>query len=145
MLKVKNTGSSHLYWNLSFEVTEETGDLCDVIDVYYKWDATENFDTFVESEWTRVGTMTECVANSMLTTVLNGELYAGESKNVAVAFKMQENAGELYQGTKATFNINLYATDMPTEGWAVKDSVAVTPDAEGNLKEQARQEVIAAQ
>ena len=133
VLRVSNKGTTQLYWDLSIVETADEANLSDVIDVYYKWDVTEN--TTDITGWEKIGTMTECLTGGKLGQVLRGELYAGETRNVAIALQMQENAGMQYQEKLLTFNISLYGTDKPFSGWAVKDSVAVTPDAEGILTE----------
>ena len=90
-------------------------DLADVIDVYYVDPATQVSSRNDLTTDKKLGTLTEVLEN--LADTGNGTLKAGEKDTITIAFKMQENAGNEYQGkTMGTdFSIRLLATQFTYE------------------------------
>ena len=122
MLKVENEGTLALKWKAKFVAEKELSILADVIDVYVlpygvlddasavAYPADRNLDGY-----TKVGTLREFV-NTIETTTY-GNLEAGESAYLGLALKMQENAGNEYQGLDlgGVFDIMILATQLDSE------------------------------
>lgn len=115
ILKVENEGTLALKWVAKFVSESALTDLAKVIDVYVCPSATEidypdNLDTY-----TRVGTVAEFV--NTIETTTNGTLEAGEVAYLGIALKMQESAGNEYQGMSlgSAFDIMILATQLESE------------------------------
>ena len=123
ILKVENEGNLALKWMAKFVSGEELSILADVIDVYvlpygvldseaaaavaYRADRNLN-------GYTKVGTVRDFV-NTIETTTI-GNLEAGEAAYLGIALKMQEAAGNDYQGlTLGAFDIQILATQDTVE------------------------------
>ena len=117
LLKIENEGSLALKWVATFKSDVELSKLADVIDVYVKPSATEiTYPTSRDdiANWEKVGTVAEFVNTIEETT--NGTLLEGESAYLGIALKMQETAGNEYQGQKlGEFTIQILATQMTAE------------------------------
>lgn len=116
VLKVENEGTLALKWIAKFISDEKLSILANVIDVYVKPSAAEltypadrNLDGY---EY--VGTVAEFVNTIEHTTY--GSLEAGESAYLGIALKMQESAGNDYQGLSlGAFDIQILATQDTVE------------------------------
>lgn len=158
-IKIVNEGSLALKYQLSLLADGVVGPLADVIDVYFVQDAKENIKDRTElATLTSAGTLVKVLENKIAST--GGILPTGETKTgfysgeviVAIAMKMQETAGNEYQGRSIGngFSIELIATqtsnesdsfgkdydekvEFPTVKLPQEVSVPVTPDSNGNV------------
>ncbi len=136
ILKIENEGSLALKWLAKFVTAQEPlSELAKVIDVYVRpygvlADATSvtyPADRSLDG-YTKVGTVSEFVNTIEDTT--NGELKAGEAAYLGIALKMQETAGNEYQGLKlGAFDIQIIATQLTYE----EDSFDDQYDADATL------------
>ena len=116
ILRVTNEGTLALKWVAKFVSASELTALANVIDVYVNTTVSaypqerSNLDG-----WQKVGTVAEFVNNISETTY--GDLIAGESANLGIALKMQETAGNEYQGMDlgGAFDIQIFATQYTYE------------------------------
>ncbi len=118
VLKVANEGSLSLKWQATIVADNDKAltSLASVIDVYVKMGATEKPQNRAElSTWDYAGTL-DTFVNTMAETV-KGELKAQESAYFGIAFKMQQTAGDEYQGMDlgSTFNVVVMATQLANE------------------------------
>ena len=114
-IKISNVGTLALKYHLNIAANGEVSKLSDVIDVYY-----------AEGEYVLAGRdMTELTLIGTLTDVLDGmpanmsgDLEANTSDTVTIALKMQEDAGNEYQGLSigTNFSVVLMATQDNIEG-----------------------------
>ncbi len=125
-LKVENIGSLAFKYQMQILSNGIVTELADVIDVYF-------FDSAVQvtrasfTPANRIGTLAEVINNNFgegasqgvnsFISKTYGELEAGNSKMITVAFKMQESAGNEYQGLEigTDFSIRLFATQLESE------------------------------
>ena len=122
ILKVENEGTLALKWYAKFVSTYQLSDLANVIDVYVKPSTTEfgyANDRTDLSTWTLAGTVAEFV-NTISTTTYGSLTPKGETGSVAylgIALKMQEDAGNEYQGMDlgGDFDIQILATQYTYE------------------------------
>ena len=116
ILKVENEGNLALKWIAKFVSNGDLSILADVIDVYVKPSATEltyPADRNLEG-YENVGTVADFVDTIEETTY--GNLAGGESAYLGIALKMQESAGNDYQGLSlGTFDIQILATQDTVE------------------------------
>ncbi|MBE6640750.1 MAG: hypothetical protein E7619_04110 [Ruminococcaceae bacterium] len=133
ILRVVNKGSLAFKWQASLVANAALGSLADVIDVYVKEDVTAYPTERTEiNSWNKVGTLRDFVNTIPVAT--NGEILAKDknateypSEVLAIAFKMQETAGNEYQDqTLGEFDIQILATQLMAE----KDSFDEKYDAE---------------
>ena len=122
LLKVENEGNLALKWMAKFVCMEELTDLAKVIDVYVlPYGVLENADSVTLpadrnlTGYTKVGTVAEFV--NTIETTTTGSLEAGEAAYLGIALKMQESAGNEYQGMDlgAAFDIQILATQYTSE------------------------------
>ena len=110
-VKVTNAGTLNFRWKLSIEAEGKVTDLSDVIDVYYVNPVTAEITKDSLANLTSAGTLTDVLANN---TGLDGrQLTPGSSVILAIAFHMDEFAGNDYQGKslcEAGFALKLLAT-----------------------------------
>lgn len=117
VLKVQNEGSLALKWKAQLVSSSAISDLANVIDVYVK----ENVSSYpttrnLESDgWTKLdGTLADFI--NTIETTTTGNLAAGSEETLGIAFKMQESAGNEYQGeTLGAFDIRILATQDAVE------------------------------
>ena len=112
-VKIHNGGSLNLKWKLTVEADGPVTELADVIDVYYVNPATNEITTLVGLE--SVGTLTEVMSEKTNNT---GSLIPGQSAILAIAFHMQEDAGNKYQNLSLCtngFSLKLIATQETGE------------------------------
>ncbi len=157
-IKVKNAGNLSLQWRLFIEAEGAVGELAEVIDVYYINPVTSTVTTLQGQ--TSAGALKDVIQNH---TSANGVLLpAGETSAthtvgetiLAVAFHMDEEAGNEYQGKSVGdgFSVSLIATQFAYESDSFGDkydenaqwpnnvvvggtsaSAAVTPDANNKV------------
>ena len=120
-IKVKNAGSLALQWRLFIEAEGAVGKLAEVIQVYYVNPITSAADDL--SDLTSVGVLTDVLATHKHTSGIllpagatSTEHTVGETI-LAVAFHMDENAGNEYQNQSVGdgFAVNLIATQYTYE------------------------------
>lgn len=117
VLKVENEGSLALKWVAKFVAEKELSALANVIDVYVCPSESEiGFPTDrTLAGYTRVGTVAEFVNTIEETT--KGTLEAEQEAYLGIALKMQETAGNEYQGLDlgGAFDIQILATQYTFE------------------------------
>ena len=122
ILKIENEGTLALKWVAKFVSKDSLSKLANVIDVYVlpygvlENDADVAYPSNRELEgYTKVGTLSEFVNTIEETT--KGILKKGESAYLGIALKMQESAGNEYQGLDlgGVFDIQIVATQNTTE------------------------------
>ena len=117
VLKIENEGSLALQWVAKFQSAIELSKLADVIDVYVLASETEigyPADRNLAG-YTKVGTVAEFVNSIEETT--NGYLLPDDEAYLGIALKMQESAGNEYQGLSlgGAFDIQIFATQYTYE------------------------------
>ena len=127
-IKIANEGTLALKYSIVIEATGEVEDLADVIDVYFIDPAAQVADRTALANLEPVGTLTDVLAN--MADLTAATLLAGENDTVTIVLKMQETAGNEYQGKQIgdEFAIKLIATQMTAE----KDSFDDQYDAGAN-------------
>lgn len=119
LLQVVNEGSLALKWKAKLVANVQLSSLANVIDVYvndgaktYPADRAE-----FEASYTRVGTLAEFVNTIEDTTTGNIPAGEGNRETLGIAFKMQESAGNIYQGMDlgGAFDITIVATQDTVE------------------------------
>ena len=148
MLKVENEGTLALKWKAKFVSDEELGILADVIDVYVLpygvLDDATNVVSYPDNRdlegYIKVGTVRDFV--NTIETTTTGKLEAGQAAYLGIALKMQESAGNDYQGEDlGAFDIAILATQDSYESDSFdnqydKDADYVTYDYQvGTLEE----------
>lgn len=119
VLKVENEGTLALKWYAKLVSSDELSELAKVIDVYVTEFATVEAAAYPADRaevngWTKVGTLEQFINSIEETTT--GNLEAGEAEALGIAFKMQESAGNQYQGlTLGAFDVNILATQDTVE------------------------------
>ena len=120
VLKIENEGTLALKWLAKFTSEKTLSALADVIDVYVKTSVEEVPDKRDDIEtWNKVGTVREFVNTIAETT--NGSLTPkgteGAVAYLGIALKMQETAGNEYQGLDlgGAFDIQILATQYTYE------------------------------
>ena len=116
LLKVENEGTLALKWKARFVSSVSLSALADVIDVYVcPTDTEPSFPTRELVGYNKVGTVKEFVNTIEDTT--KGELAAQEFAYLGIALKMQETAGNEYQGLSlgGAFDIQIVATQFTAE------------------------------
>ena len=114
-IKIANVGSLALKYKVSILANGEVSDLADVIDVYYVDPAVQVANRSALTDDNKLGTLTEVLAK--LGETGNGELIAGTSDIITIAFKMQETAGNKYMNKAigTDFSVVLNATQLTAE------------------------------
>ena len=129
VLRVSNKGNLALKWIAKFVSAGELSDLAEVIDVYVKEDVTSYPDKRVDlSGWKHVGNIQKFV--DTIETTTHGELEpmgeAGAIETLGIALKMQETAGNYYQGMSlGAFDIQIFATQLTYEDDSFDDQYDV--------------------
>ena len=113
-IKIENTGSLGLKYQISIEANGAVSDLADVIDVYYADPAVPVSGRDL-SGTTKIGTLTQVLAG--MADTASGNLLAGENHTITLVLKMQESAGNEYQGMSigTDFSVRLLATQLTAE------------------------------
>ena len=114
-IKIANVGTLALKYKVTIVANGEVSDLANVIDVYYLDPAAQIADRSTLTDNNKLGTLTEVLA--ALGETGNGSLVAGTADVITLAFKMQENAGNEYQGKSigTDFSVQLVATQFTSE------------------------------
>ena len=114
-IKIENKGSLALKYQLSIAANGEVSELADVIDVYYLDPAQQLGERSAISADNKLGTLTEVLA--AISTTASGALEPEQSHTITLALKMQEEAGNTYQGKEigADFSVILAATQKDFE------------------------------
>ena len=113
-IKISNVGTLALKYNLNIAANGEVSELADVIDVYFA----EGEHTLSSREMTElklVGTLSDILEG--MPANMSGDLKAEENDTVTIALKMQESAGNEYQGLSigSDFSVVLMATQDNVE------------------------------
>ncbi len=127
VLKVVNEGTLALKWYAKFTSEGVLSDLAEVIDVYVKPGETAKPTDL--TGYQNVGTLKEFVNTIETTTV--GTLEKDAEATLGIAFKMQETAGNKYQGMDlgGAFDIQIVATQYTSES----DAFGNQYDANANV------------
>lgn len=115
-IRVTNKGSLALKYQLQIAADGEVGRLAEVIDVYVFDNGQQITDRAELVEENKIGTLKDVLAGNTATPYEN-KLSAGDSHTVTIALKMQETAGNEYQGQSigTDFSIQLIATQYTEE------------------------------
>ena len=113
-IKISNVGTLALKYNLNIAANGEVSELADVIDVYFA----EGERTLANREMTEltwVGTLSDILDG--MPANMAGDLKANTADTVTIALKMQETAGNEYQGLSigSDFKVVLMATQDNVE------------------------------
>ena len=116
-VRIRNTGSLALKYQIQIVATGEVSELADVIDVYYIKGGQQIASRAALEELEPVGTLSKVLAEPY---AASGHLLTGDtdSTDVAtIALKMQEGAGNAYQGLSigSEFAVQLTATQYTYE------------------------------
>ena len=114
-IKIANEGTLALKYQIKIVANGEVSDLADVIDVYYVDSAVRVSDRAQLPDANKLGTLKEVLAN--ISTTASGNLKATEKHTITLALKMQESAGNEYQGLSigTDFKVVLMATQDNVE------------------------------
>ena len=114
-IKIANEGTLALKYQIKIVANGEVSDLADVIDVYYVDPAVQVSDRAQLTDANKLGTLTQVLAN--ISTTASGNLKATEKHTITLALKMQESAGNEYQGLSigTDFKVVLMATQDNVE------------------------------
>ena len=121
VLRVENNGSLALKWKAKLVAEKELTILTDVIDVYIRnWgvladDSAVSYPDRTLAGYDRVGTLREFITD--IETTLSGSLYSREATYFGIALKMQESAGNEYQGIDigGAFDLQIMAGQLAYE------------------------------
>lgn len=113
-IKISNVGTLALQYNLRIAANGEVSKLADVIDVYYA-EGEYTLATREMTDLTKIGTLSDVLDG--MPANMTGDLEAGKSDIVTIALKMQEDAGNKYQGLSigSDFSVVLMATQDNVE------------------------------
>ena len=113
-VKISNVGTLALQYNLRIAANGEVSKLADVIDVYYA-EGEYTLATREMTELTKIGTLSDVLDG--MPANMTGDLEAGKNDIVTIALKMQEDAGNDYQGLSigTNFSVILMATQDNVE------------------------------
>ncbi len=114
-IKIANVGTLALKYQLNIVANGEVSELTDVIDVYYVDPAIQVAERTVFTEDMKLGTLAEVLA--AISTTASGNLEAGKDHTITLALKMQESAGNEYQGLSigSEFSVQVMATQLTAE------------------------------
>ena len=116
-IQIVNAGNLAFNYKLRIVANGTVSKLADVIDVYYFATAKQLDRTTVE-QGQYLGTVTEVLGTDKnIANTIAGFLKAGDSTEISLALKMQESAGNEYQGMAlaADFSVELIATQATYE------------------------------
>ena len=115
-IKIANEGTLALKYQVAIIANGAVSELSDVIDVYYADPAAQVEYRTDLSDANKIGTLAEVLAG--MATTAYGELPAGKNHTITLAMKMQEEAGNEYQGLAigSSFSVQLVATQLTYEG-----------------------------
>lgn len=121
-LKISNIGTLAFQYQMQILANGVVSELADVIDVYFFEEAVQTSRASFTAD-KKVGTLSDILnggKDNSLAKTITGTLLAEDGKDVqlvTIAFKMQENAGNDYQGLSigSDFSIRLFATQLNHE------------------------------
>ncbi|MBQ4154163.1 MAG: leucine-rich repeat protein [Clostridia bacterium] len=113
-IKISNVGTLALKYNLNIAANGEVSELADVIDVYFA-EGEYTLASREMTELTKVGTLSDILDG--MPANMAGDLKANTADTVTIALKMQEDAGNEYQGLGigSDFKVVLMATQDNVE------------------------------
>ena len=113
-IKISNVGTLALKYNLNIAANGEVSELADVIDVYFA-EGEYTLASRAMTELTKVGTLSDILKG--MPANMAGDLKANTADTVTIALKMQETAGNEYQGLSigSDFKVVLMATQDNVE------------------------------
>lgn len=113
-IKISNVGTLALKYNLNIAANGEVSELADVIDVYFA-EGEYTLTSREMTELTKVGTLSDILDG--MPANMAGDLKANTADTVTIALKMQETAGNEYQGLSigTDFKVVLMATQDNVE------------------------------
>lgn len=114
-VKIENVGTLAFKYVVNIKANGEVSKLAEVIDVYFVDPATQVSDRAALLDTYKVGTLADVLAGTAGTT--HGDLIAGASDSITIALKMQESAGNEYQGLSlgSDFSVQVLATQLTSE------------------------------
>ena len=126
-IKISNEGTLALKYKVVISTEKELSKLAEVIDVYYMDPAVQVVSR--SSLTNKLGTLKEVLAS--LGETGEGELLAGASDTITLVLKMQDEAGNEYEGLSLAgeFTIKVVATQLNYE----KDSFGSDYDAQASV------------
>ena len=135
-VKIENKGNLALKYQISIAANGTVSELADVIDVYYLDPAEQVNNRTALTADKKLGTLTEVLA--AISTTASGDLEPGQNHTVTLALKMQESAGNEYQGKEigADFSVILAATqkDFEEDSFGKDYDEGLTPpDEDGDI------------
>jgi len=113
-IKISNVGTLALKYHLNIAANGEVSKLADVIDVYFA-EGEYTLNSREMTELTKAGTLSDILDG--MPANMSGALKATEKDTVTIALKMQESAGNEYQGLSigTDFSVILMATQDNVE------------------------------
>ena len=113
-IKISNIGTLALKYHLNIAANGEVSELADVIDVYFA-EGEYTLANREMTELTRIGTLRDVLDG--MPANMAGDLKANTADTVTIALKMQEEAGNKYQGLAigTDFKVVLMATQDNVE------------------------------
>ncbi len=113
-IKISNVGTLALQYNLHIAANGEVSELADVIDVFFA-EGEYTLATREMTNLTKIGTLSDVLDG--IPANMTGDLEGGKDDIVTIALKMQENAGNDYQGLSigTNFSVILMATQDNVE------------------------------
>ena len=116
-VKISNAGTLALKYQLNIVANGTVSKLADVIDVYFIDPATQITSRTALNDSNKLGTLREVIKGLSDGKHGNGYLEAGKSVTVTLVLKMQESAGNEYQGLSigTDFSVQLIATQFSYE------------------------------
>ena len=134
-IKIENKGSLALKYQISIAANGEVTDLTDVIDVYYLDPAQQVGDRTKLTADMRLGTLTQVLGD--INTTASGDLEPKQSHTITLALKMQEEAGDTYQGKSigTDFSVKLAATqkDFESDSFGKDYDAGLEPEEEDGM------------
>lgn len=123
-LKIVNAGSLAFKYDVSLLPAGEIGELAEVVDLYYLYDAKYNISSRSLTEMEKLGTIKNILGKSITNTQVLLPKYVNDGTHIsseviiAIALKMQTSAGNEYKGKSLGdgFSIRLVATQYSFEG-----------------------------
>ena len=114
-IKIANNGTLALKYKVSIVPNGEVSALADVIDVYYLDPAQPIANRFALSEEYKLGTLAETLES--VCSSGSGVLEANKNDTITLVLKMQESAGNEYQGLSigTDFSVKVFATQATVE------------------------------
>ncbi|MBE6537189.1 MAG: hypothetical protein E7673_04465 [Ruminococcaceae bacterium] len=133
-IKIANEGTLALKYKVQIIANGEVSKLSDAIDVYYADPAVQVANASALTADKKLGTLTEALAG--LDTTGTGNLDAGKADTITIAFKMQDTAGNEYQGLSigTDFSIHIIATQNTAETDSFGDQYDIDADYVAEVK-----------